>query len=90
MNQIVKWSRISKCVHVVYGCPQAGEADELKLMEEACKMTNKRKRERLWQCLNAICSLVSLAIFISILLGLFLIFHNVDNKPWTSIFTRYF
>lgn len=51
---------------------------------------SKQKQARIWQMVNACISFISLSVFITILLVLFLIFHNVDNKPWTSIFTNLF
>lgn len=50
----------------------------------------RAKQARFWQIVNACISFISLSVFVSILLVLFFIFHNVDNKPWTSIFTNLF
>ena len=52
------------------------------------QIQQKKRRVLIWQCVNAVLSFISLSVFISILLFLFIVFHNVDNKPWTSIFTR--
>ena len=52
----------------------------------AARMTQPNNYTKMCQCINATLSLASLAFFVTILLVLFFIFHNVDNKPWTSIF----
>ena len=49
-----------------------------------------QKRISIWPYLNAAFSLMSLSLFIGLFWLIFFIFHNVDNKPWTSIFTRLF
>ena len=49
-----------------------------------------RQRKRFWQCVYAALSLTCVSVFIAILLFLFFIFHNLDNKPWTSIFPNLF
>ena len=49
-----------------------------------------RQRKKFWQCVYAALSLTCVSVFIAILLFLFFIFHNLDNKPWTSIFLTSF
>ena len=49
-----------------------------------------RQRKKFWQCVYAALSLTCVSVFIAILLFLFFIFHNLDNKPWTSIFPNLF
>ena len=44
------------------------------------------KKKKIWQCFYAAVSLICVSVFAGILVFLFLIFHNLDNKPWTSIF----
>ena len=50
----------------------------------------ENKRKKFWQCIYAAVSLICVGVFIAILLFLFFIFHDVDNKPWTSIFSKLF
>ena len=56
----------------------------------ALQEAENRQRKRFWQCVYAALSLTCVSVFIAILLFLFFIFHNLDNKPWTSIFPNLF
>ena len=67
------------------------EPDEYgKNSQRAWQEAENRQRKRFWQCVYAALSLTCVSVFIAILLFLFFIFHNLDNKPWTSIFPNLF
>ena len=58
--------------------------------QRALQEAENRQQKRFWQCVYAALSLTCVSVFIAILLFLFFIFHNLDNKPWTSIFPNLF
>jgi len=71
--------------------PHEREPDEHgKSYQRVWQEAENRQRKKFWQCVYAALSLTCVSVFIAILLFLFFIFHNLDNKPWTSIFPNLF
>ena len=58
--------------------------------QRAWQEAENRQQKRFWQCVYAALSLKCVSVFMATPLFLFFIFHNLDNKPWTSIFPNLF
>ena len=75
------------CYFMRYGKPRRNRAipDLSKpiVPEDNATLERRKRRQKWWQWLNATLSFVCLAVFITILLILFMIFFNVDSSQST-------
>ena len=84
------------CYFMRYGKPRRNRAipDLSKpiIPEDNATLERRKRRQKWWQWLNATLSFICLAVFVTILLILFIIFFNVESRPpstspsWSNLF----
>ena len=76
------------CYFMRYGKPRRNRAipdlSKPVIPEDNATLERRKRRQKWWQWLNATLSFICLAVFVTILFILFIIFFNVESRPPSS------